>query len=174
VTETSDFYTKVTQPVANLTFAFLSVASRQLVFGLLFVFRFLCLGKCGRFNEPEHKKRVSSDTSGSAAQRRSSKIRSSERHTTVLITQATKLISLYTVYNSHCMYEEHKQSGRIGRSDTPRRSIKPILATLAVSAIVAVRTSVWTHICLLHTATNPALTSTILSVADLFGTYDRT
>jgi hypothetical protein len=91
-----------------------------------------------------------------------------------------KLLNLsaytYTDCNSHFMYyeHEHKQSGHIGRYNILQRSSQQLLATFGLLAMVTVTISVWTYIHLLHTATNPTLTFTILSVADLFREYDRT
>lgn len=151
MSETSNFYTKVTQPVANivtnLIFAFCAVASRLLVLGLICVQISLCVS-------------VNVDGLTSPSIRNASpglewfewlgctaaviQKKGSERRTAVWILQATKFISLYTACNSQCTYyeHEHKQSGHIGRCDILQRSSQPLLATFALLAIAAVTTSV--------------------------------
>jgi len=132
VSETSNFYTKVTQPVSNivtnLIFAFCAVASRLIVLGLKCIQISLC---------------VSANVDGltSASIRNSSpgvewlewlcytaavlQKKLSERRTAVWILQATKFISLCTACNSHCVYyeQEHKHSGHIGSYDILQRCL---------------------------------------------------
>lgn len=132
MTETSNFYTKVTQPVANivtnLIFAFRVVASRLIVLGLKCIQISLCVS-------------VNVDGLTSPSIRNSShgvewlewlghtaavlQKKGSERGTAVWILQATKFISLCTACNSHCMNceHEHKHSGHIGRYDILQRCL---------------------------------------------------
>jgi len=138
VSETSNFYKKVIQPVANivtnLIFAFCAVASRLLVLGLICVQISLCVSVNvdGLTSPSIRNARPGLEWLGCTAAVLQKK--GSERRTSDWILQATKFISLYPACNSHCVYyeHEHKQSGHTGSYDILQRSSQPLLATLAV------------------------------------------
>jgi len=132
VSETSNFYMKVTQPVAsivtNLIFAFCAFASRLIVLGLKCILISLCVSvnvegltsPSIRNSSPGVEWLEWLGYTAAVLQKKAS-----ERRTAVWILQATKFISLYTACDSHCMcYEhEHKRSGHIGRYDILQRCL---------------------------------------------------
>jgi len=136
----------------------------------------MCLGKFGRFNEPEHKKldpwfRVAGvarlHSSGASKERLG-------KRTAAWILQAT--ITLYTACNSHCMYYEHEHKHSGHTSDVTTSYSGPA-AVISDACCVSYRCS--NNFCLdIYTLAphcpQPGLTFTILSVADLFREYDRT
>lgn len=181
MSETSNFYTKVTQLVANivtnLIFAFCAVASRLIVRGLDCIQISLCVS-------------VNLDDLTSPSIRNPSPglewlewlgytaaVLQKKGWESVLQLGYFKPLSPYTQPATVTACITNTSTSTL---DTPRtlryptEVQQPLLATLAVLAIVAVTTSVWTYIHLLHTVPNPALTFTILSVAVLFREYDRT
>jgi hypothetical protein len=111
VSEMSNFYTKVAQPVANkatnLIFAFCAVASRLLVLGLIYVQIPLCVSVNVDGLTSPNIRNASPGLEWLGCTAAVLQKKGSERRTSVWILQATKFINLYTACNSHCVYHEH-------------------------------------------------------------------